>query len=152
MRPVIIIELEVLGQSCFQFNDTAIVLDIHILIVDRSPQALHKDVIQGPSPPIMAYGDTFCLQPPGKLQSGKLHTLVTVEDPGFAKLKGLFQGLPRQKFPSSVLDNRQDSTDLLYQSMMATRYINPWGIGIEVISVLQTWWGWIMARSRSQYG
>src|SRR2546423_4284405 len=93
MSPLIIIELEVLGQACLQFNDTAIVLDIHILIFDRSPQALHKDVIQGSPPPIVAYGDTFCLQPPGKLQTGKLHTLVTVEDPGFAKLKGLFQGL-----------------------------------------------------------
>ena len=92
MRPVIIIELEILGQPCLQFNDTAIVLDIYILILDRSPQALHKDVIQSSPPPIVAYGDTCCLQPPGKLQTGKLHTLVTVEDPGFAKLKGLLQG------------------------------------------------------------
>jgi hypothetical protein len=115
MRPVIIVELEVLGQPCLQFNDTAIILDIHILIFDRSPQALHKDVIQGSPPPIMAYGDAFCL---------------------WSLLKIL--GLPssrassrasRQEFPSGVLDNRQDSTDLLYQSMMATRYIIPgaWG-------------------------
>ena len=43
-----------------------------------------------------------------------------------------------QKSASMVLESRQDRTFRLYQSITATRYKNPLGIGIYVISAAQT--------------
>lgn len=44
-----------------------------------------------------------------------------------------------QKSASMLLDNRQDNTLRLYQSMIATKYKNPRCMGMCVISTHQTW-------------
>ena len=53
---------------------------------------------------------------------------------------------------SSVLDNRQANTCRLYQSMIATRYMNPFLIGTYVMSLHQTWLARSIVRPRSRYG
>src|ERR1051325_6682081 len=58
----------------------------------------------------------------------------------------------RQNSTSSVFDNRHDSTYRLCQSITAVRYMNPFGMGIYVISVLHTWFTRSMATSRNRYG
>src|SRR5580658_11190219 len=58
----------------------------------------------------------------------------------------------RQNSTSSVFDSRHDSTNRLYQSITAVRYMNPVGIGIYVISVLQTWSTRSIDTFRKRYG
>src|SRR5208282_5604635 len=58
----------------------------------------------------------------------------------------------RQNTTSSVFDNFQESTYRLYQSITAVRYMNPFGMGIYVISVLHTWFTRSIATFRSRYG
>src|SRR5919106_2848076 len=57
-----------------------------------------------------------------------------------------------QKSVSRVLDSRQANTYRLYQSMMATRYRKPRAIGMQVMSALQTWLGWVISTPPSRYG
>src|SRR5947208_16188661 len=56
----------------------------------------------------------------------------------------------RQNSTSSVFDNFQESTYRLYQSITAVRYMNPFGMGIYVISVLHTLFARSSATSRNQ--
>src|SRR5436309_457320 len=58
----------------------------------------------------------------------------------------------KQNSTSSVFDSRHDSTYRLYQSITAVRYMNPFGMGIYVISVLHTWFTRSIATFRSRYG
>src|SRR3979409_1286143 len=58
----------------------------------------------------------------------------------------------RQNSTSSVFDNFQESTYRLYQSITAVRYMNPFGMGIYVISVLHTWFTRSIDTFRSRYG
>src|SRR5277367_286597 len=58
----------------------------------------------------------------------------------------------RQNATSSVFDSRHDSTYRLYQSITAVRYMNPFGMGIYVISVLHTWFTRSIDTFRSRYG
>src|SRR6266436_9016342 len=58
----------------------------------------------------------------------------------------------RQNSTSSVFDSRHDSTYRLCQSITAVRYMNPFGMGIYVISVLHTWSARSIVTFRSRYG
>src|ERR1700722_15802052 len=58
----------------------------------------------------------------------------------------------RQNSTSSVFDNFQESTYRLYQSITAVRYMNPFGMGMYVISVFHTWFARLTATFRSRYG
>src|SRR6185436_11339808 len=58
----------------------------------------------------------------------------------------------RQNSTSSVFDSRHDNTNRLYQSITAVRYMNPFGMGIYVISVLHTWFTRSMVTPRNRYG
>jgi len=53
---------------------------------------------------------------------------------------------------SSVFDNLQESVLRDAQSMIATRYANPFGIGMYVMSVAHTWLARVIDRDRSRYG
>jgi hypothetical protein len=57
-----------------------------------------------------------------------------------------------QNSTSMVFDTRQDSTFRVAQSITATKYRNPRRIGIYVMSAHQTWFGRVIAMSRSRYG
>src|SRR5210317_2184414 len=57
-----------------------------------------------------------------------------------------------QKSASRVLDRRQERTLRLCQSIMATRYINPWHIGMYVMSAAHTWLGRSIFRFLNKYG
>src|SRR5271167_778547 len=58
----------------------------------------------------------------------------------------------RQNTTSSVFDSRHDKTYRLYQSITAVRYMNPFGMGIYVISVLHTWFTRSIGTFRNRYG
>src|SRR5262244_3463674 len=50
------------------------------LILHCPPQPLDKDVVERPSSPVHADLYPCCCQPSGKVETGKLCSLITVED------------------------------------------------------------------------
>ena len=71
-------------------------------------------------------------------------------------------GLPCSRKASSAISAHHSASIVLLKphpiirrlntSMMAARYINPFRIGIYVISISHTWFGWSMVNPRSKYG
>jgi hypothetical protein len=73
-------------------GDHLIVVEIDLLVFDRPPQPLDKDVIKDAATAIHADPNIVFLKPPGKLIAGKLTPLINVEDLGCGYLEGFLQG------------------------------------------------------------
>ena len=70
--------------------------------------------------PVHADSDPMLLKESSEGLAGELAALVSVEYLWLALAQGFFKSDRTQKSASRVLDTRQDSTYLLYQSMIAT--------------------------------
>jgi hypothetical protein len=90
---MIVIKLEVTAQALPSNCDRFIVFEIHLFILDGSPQSLDKDVIKNPSSSIMTDGNPLSLQTRGKVSTGILASLVGVENLGLSPTQRLFEGL-----------------------------------------------------------
>ena len=62
MRPLIVVELEVVVQTRFQSRDRRILLDIEVLVFDAAPEALDKDIVKGAPAPVHTDADVGGLQ------------------------------------------------------------------------------------------
>ena len=67
-------------------------MEIGLLVFDRPPETLDKDVVKDPVSDVHADPDTIFLQQLGKLMAGKLAALIGVEDLRLRYLEGLLQG------------------------------------------------------------
>ncbi len=92
VKPFHIVELEIVRQAQQQLGHAGIAFQVHVLVLDAAPEALHEDVVQGPPAPVHADVDAMPLENPGERLRGELATLVAVED--FRDAVGP-QGLPQ---------------------------------------------------------
>ena len=72
MQALMIVKVEVLSQADDCHFGRLIIVQIDLLILDASPQPLHKDVVQGTSPSIHTNLNACGLQAAGKIAAGKL--------------------------------------------------------------------------------
>ena len=88
MVTFIVIKFKVSSQFIPQFLRAVEFVDIDTFIFDTSPQALHKDVVQGSSATIPTDTDICHLESLGELSTRKLHTLVRVKNLRCRSLQG----------------------------------------------------------------
>ncbi len=79
-----IVKVEEIPQSQPRFLDGMSILQVHMLILDRPPKPLHKNIVQCPAAPVHADVNALVQQRLGEAGRGELRTLIGVED--FASL------------------------------------------------------------------
>ena len=81
MRTRVIVKREVVLQSLVGLIERVIGFGIDLLILDGSPEPLHKEMVMRSPPTIPADLNPGFRQTPRESQAGKLCSLVGVEDP-----------------------------------------------------------------------
>ena len=79
MRTLAVVEGEILGQADRQFAHCGIAIQIHILVLDASPETLDEDVVKGTAPPIHADDDILAFQGTREGLAGELGALIAIE-------------------------------------------------------------------------
>lgn len=93
VEPLVVIEQEVIFQSCLSLGHGLITLDINVLVFDAPPKPLGKDVVEGPTAGVHADSDLLLLQSLRKIRTGKLASLIRVEDLGGCMVQSFFESL-----------------------------------------------------------
>ena len=93
MQTLLVVELEIVLQSVFSVHDGLIILKIYLLIFHASPKPFHKNVVQCSSSAIPTDTHVSSFQPVDKLVTGKLRSLVIVENLWLRVLKCLIKCL-----------------------------------------------------------
>ena len=92
MKLLPVIENEVFGEAITSLGNGSVLVRVDILVFDRTPRALDKDVVKDPATAIRVAPDIVFLQLPVKLTAGKLTPSISVEDLGLRCLQDLSQG------------------------------------------------------------
>src|SRR5437016_2390110 len=80
MQAILIVELKIRFQPAFCIRDRLILFEIHLLVLDTSPEPFHENVVQCSSSAIPTDAHVCSLEPIRKLCTGKLRSLVVVEN------------------------------------------------------------------------
>jgi hypothetical protein len=121
VRPSGVIKLEVRADLASGIADRLVGVQIDVLVLERTPQPLHEDVVGPAALAIHADLDAFFFEPSGEGFTAELTSLIGVEDLRLAVLaESLFQCFDTERC-LQVIDTRQDSTRRLNQSMTAAR-------------------------------
>src|SRR5690348_14326609 len=128
MQALVIIKGEIGAQVAHRLSHRLIVFEIDFFIFHASPQPLDENVIERTPSAIPTDTDLSELEPVGKLGTGKLHPLVTVEDLRRGSLQGLLQslqaetgiqrdgGLPGHDKPTIPVENRHQVQEAVLQT------------------------------------
>ena len=91
MRPLNIVEAEVVVQPTVKSEPVGVVHQIDVLILDAAPQTLNKDVVQRTASAVHADLNTSCQHGVSEGVGCELSALIGVEDVRCALLEGLAQ-------------------------------------------------------------
>jgi len=80
MWPFVVVEPEIAVEAVRGVSDRLVVVQLHLLPVDRAPQALENDGVEGPPTPLPTALDARLFQPPGSGGARELNALISIED------------------------------------------------------------------------
>src|SRR5438270_14057424 len=126
----IVIKADPFGDPRLGLLPIGIPLQIHILMLERSPQALDEDVVHPAAATIHRDPDSGRRQHARERGAGELASLSVLKISGRPNRAKASSSAETQNETSMVLDKRQVSTARLDQSMTATRYRKPRPIGM----------------------
>jgi hypothetical protein len=87
VQALVVVEVEIAMQACFQRRHHVIVHEIEMLVLDRAPQPFDKDIVQGSASTIHADSDLGPFQDIGEFRRRELGTLISIEDLRLALLQ-----------------------------------------------------------------
>lgn len=88
-----VVEPHVPLDSCFQFGQCPVVVEVDVLILQRPPEPLYVDIVQGTIDTVHADLDAMAIEHGYKGFRRELATLIRVEDRRHAVDRdGLFEG------------------------------------------------------------
>lgn len=102
MRSFRIVEGEICTQSLGGLRHAFVVLQIHFLILDASPESLHEDVIPASPSSIPTDADVFLFESVGEIFTGELRALIAVEDVGLGAPECSLQGCDAEEAVQGV--------------------------------------------------
>lgn len=106
MRPLGVVERDVLRQSHRQLGHVGVALQVHVFMLHVAPQALDKDVVQSPTAPIHTDGHAFALEHVREGHACELRSLVAVEHLGRAMLsQRIFQTVHAERCVHAVAES-----------------------------------------------
>lgn len=79
MEPFCVVKLKVLRQAQLQFRHVNVPFQIHVFVLDASPESFDKDVVQCPAAPIHADRNVVQLEYAGKRIASELTALVGIK-------------------------------------------------------------------------
>src|SRR5258708_19670495 len=82
MQAILIVELKIRFQPSFRIRYRLIIFEIHLLILDASPESFDENSVQSSPAAIPTDANSCCLQATSKIHTGKLHSLVVVKNLG----------------------------------------------------------------------
>ena len=91
MQAILIVELKILFQPAFCIRDRLILFEIHLLVLNASPEPFNENVVQCSSSAIPTDAHVCGLEPVRKFRTGKLRSLVVVENFRSRSLKCLLE-------------------------------------------------------------
>ena len=95
-------------------------MQVHGLVLQRPPQPFDEDVVEEPAPAVHRERHARTQHPVGEGLAGELGALSVFRISGLARTSASSRA-PMQNEVSIVLDNRQESTCRVAQSITATR-------------------------------
>ena len=99
MHAVVVVKRKIISQPVTRFRDIAVVFEVNLFVLYGAPQALHEDIVEGPSAPVHAQAHLSRQERRLELRTGELHPLSGVEDFGTLSRQGpLQQQDPRTQF------------------------------------------------------
>jgi len=124
-------ELEPFSEALAQAGAVGERPEIEIMILERPPQSLDEDIVLDASSAVHADGDVMILEQVREGGAGELGSLIDVEDLWSPIASdGVLSSLRTEVGLQGVLDTSHARTLRLYQSMTATRSMNPRSIGM----------------------
>ena len=96
MKPLVVIAAQVPVQPFSGIPGAVIILEIHVLILYRPPQAFYKDVVICPSSMVHANLCARIQKQAGILGTGEVTSLVAVHDFGLMLLQGFLAGFQHE--------------------------------------------------------
>ena len=79
MWSLVVVEVKVLMEPVMELLTGLVQVDVYVLILDRPPQALDKDIVETSSSPVHADSDVVLAKKLGKGFTGELRALVGIE-------------------------------------------------------------------------
>jgi hypothetical protein len=118
-----IAECEKLYEFCSEVRPRLVGARAEASALDAAPQSLNKRVIHAPSFADHTDRDVVRLGHAGERLGGKLRALLKIS--GIQSVLRPPRGFQKKSRHTNLLEGRQGSARRVRQSMIATRYINP---------------------------
>jgi hypothetical protein len=97
MQAILIVELKIRFQPSFCVRDRLIILEIHLLILNASPESFDENIVQSSPAAIPTDANPCCLEATSKIHTGKLRSLVGVKNLRSRLLKCLVEGFETKR-------------------------------------------------------
>ena len=89
--PLLVVEADVAAKPTLQGRRAVVAPQVDVLVLQRPPQSLDEDIVEGPATAIHTDQDVPCLESLDPLGTGELRALIGIEDQRLTLIEGRIQ-------------------------------------------------------------